>query len=169
MLYGRGRILRPENSASRTFRRGRFGADVSARTFRRGRFGADVSARAFRRGRFGAEVSARRFRRGRFGADVSARVSEKNARKIHAPLFGEFGRSSQDLRESDYDSPKSWDDRPNSPKNCMQSFQTSNDPKIAKIAPISTLFCVSERFRMHPNVSEQVRTDPNRSKHDRKL
>ena len=37
-------------------------------------------------------------------------------RKWRALFFGEFDRSSQDLRESHYDSPKSWDDRPNSPK-----------------------------------------------------
>ena len=35
------------------------------------------------------------------------------------PFFGEFGRSSQDLGESDYDSPKSWDDWLNSPKSGM--------------------------------------------------
>ena len=40
-------------------------------------------------------------------------------RKFRTPFFGEFGRSSQDLGESDYDSPKSWDDWLNSPKNGM--------------------------------------------------
>ena len=39
--------------------------------------------------------------------------------KFCMPFFGEFSRSSQDLRESDYDAIKSWDDRPNSPKSGM--------------------------------------------------
>ncbi len=39
--------------------------------------------------------------------------------KFCMPFFGEFSRSSQDLRESDYDSIKSWDDRLNSPKSGM--------------------------------------------------
>jgi len=37
--------------------------------------------------------------------------------------------------------PKSWDDRPNSPKSGMQNFRTSNGSKIARMAPISTIFC----------------------------
>ena len=40
-------------------------------------------------------------------------------RKFRTPYIGEFGRSSQDLSESDYDSPKSWDDWLNSCKNGM--------------------------------------------------
>ena len=60
-------------------------------------------------------------------------------RIFRTPFFGEFGRSSQDLGESDYDSPKSWDDRPNSPKNGMRNFRTSNGSKIAKKPPISTI------------------------------
>ena len=60
--------------------------------------------------------------------------------KFCMPFFGEFSRSSQDLRESDYDSIKSWDDRPNLPKNGVQKFWTSNGSKIARIAPISTIF-----------------------------
>ena len=40
-------------------------------------------------------------------------------RKFCLPFFGEFGRSSQDLRKSDDNSPKSWDDRLNSPKSGM--------------------------------------------------
>ena len=59
--YGCGRIFRPENSASRTFRRGRFGVDVSASTFRLRCFGVDVSAssaQTFRRANFGAIVWA---------------------------------------------------------------------------------------------------------------
>ena len=43
-------------------------------------------------------------------------------RKFCTPFFGEFGRSSQDLRESDYDSPKSRDDRLDSSKSGMWIF-----------------------------------------------
>ena len=32
------------------------------------------------------------------------------------------------------------DDRPNSPKNGVRNFRTSNDSKIARMAPISTIF-----------------------------
>ena len=67
------------------------------------------------------------------------------------PVFGEFSRSSQDVRESDYDSIKSWDDRPNSLKSGMRIFlvflaevfpnsKTLNGLKIARIAPILTIF-----------------------------
>ena len=60
--YGHSRLFRPENSASWTFWRGRFGVDVSASTSRRRGFGADVSPQTFRGGRFGAQVSARYLR-----------------------------------------------------------------------------------------------------------
>ena len=43
-------------------------------------------------------------------------------RKYRTPFFGEFGRSSQDLGESDYNSIKSRDDRLNSPKSGMWIF-----------------------------------------------
>ena len=43
-------------------------------------------------------------------------------RKFCMPFLGKFSRSSQDLRESDYDSIKSWDDPPNSPKSGMLIF-----------------------------------------------
>ena len=56
------------------------------------------------------------------------------------PLFGEFCPSSRDLVDLNLDSPKSWDDRPNSPKNVVRYFQTSNDSKIARIALIFTIF-----------------------------
>ena len=76
-------------------------------------FGVDVSVWTFRRGRFGAKVSAQTFRCG---------LWKKNARQVHAPFSGEFSRSSQVCFKSDYDSPKSWDDRPNSPKSGMLIF-----------------------------------------------
>ena len=43
-------------------------------------------------------------------------------RKYRTPFFGEFGRSSQDLGEYDYNSIKSRDDRLNSPKSGMWIF-----------------------------------------------
>ena len=61
-------------------------------------------------------------------------------RKFRMPFFGEFSRSSQDLSESDYDSIKSRDDRLSSPKNGMRIFKSSNGSKIARIAPILTIF-----------------------------
>ena len=42
--------------------------------------------------------------------------------KIRVPFFGEFGQSSQDLGDSDYNSIKSRDDRLNSPKSGMCIF-----------------------------------------------
>ena len=42
--------------------------------------------------------------------------------KYRTPFFGEFGGSSQDLGESDYNSIKSWDDRLNWPKSGMWIF-----------------------------------------------
>ena len=42
--------------------------------------------------------------------------------KFRMPFFGKFGRSSQDLGESDYNSIKSRDDRLNSPKSGMCIF-----------------------------------------------
>ena len=68
-------MLQPENSALRTFRRGRFGVDISASTFRRRRFGVDISVQTFRGGRFGARVSAWSFRQHQtvvFGNDTSS-------------------------------------------------------------------------------------------------
>ena len=44
------------------------------------------------------------------------------ARKFRMPRFGEFGRSSQDFCESDYNSHKSRNDRPNSSKTGMYMF-----------------------------------------------
>ena len=46
----------------------------------------------------------------------------ENSGGICMPFFGEFGRSPQDLRESDYDSIKSRDDRLNSQKSGMWIF-----------------------------------------------
>ena len=43
--------------------------------------------------------------------------------KIRVPFFGEFGQSSQDLGESDYNSIKSRDDRLNSPKSGIWIFR----------------------------------------------
>ena len=43
-------------------------------------------------------------------------------RQFCMPFFGELGRSSQDLCESDYDSPKSRDDRLDSSKSGMWIF-----------------------------------------------
>ena len=43
--------------------------------------------------------------------------------KFRTPVFGEFGRSSQDLCESDYDLLKSRDDRLNSSKSGMWIFR----------------------------------------------
>ena len=51
-------------------------------------------------------------------------------RKFRMPLFGEFGRSSQGLCESDYHSIKSLDDRPNSTKSGMWIFVLSYDDMI---------------------------------------
>ena len=42
--------------------------------------------------------------------------------KIRVPFFGEFGQSSQDLGDSDYNSIKSRDDRLNSPKSGIWIF-----------------------------------------------
>ena len=81
----------------------------------------NLSARTFQREPFGANLSARTFRRERFGA-VFGKSVQQNTRKIHVPLFSEFGRSSRELCESDHNSTKSWDDRPNSPKSGMCVF-----------------------------------------------
>ena len=43
--------------------------------------------------------------------------------KIRVPFFGEFGQSSQDLGDSDYNSIKSRDDRLNSPKSGIWIFR----------------------------------------------
>ena len=51
-------------------------------------------------------------------------------RKFRMPFFDEFGRSSQDLGESDYDSPKSWDDWLNSPKSGMCIIGDWNTRKL---------------------------------------
>ena len=79
--------------------------------------------------------TARKFRSGRcdrfrprivqIGA-ILAIFEPFEIRKIHMPLLSEFGRSSQDLRESDYDSIKSRDDRPNSSKSGMWIFGDLN-------------------------------------------
>ena len=51
------------------------------------------------------------------------------------PSFSEFSRSSQDLRESDYDSIKSWDDRLNSPKSGMWILGGGSDRTIGDVLP----------------------------------
>ena len=56
-----------------------------------------------------SELSSRFLSRSKFG-------------KYRTPFFGKFGRSSQDLSESDYNWIKSRDDRLNSPKSGMWIF-----------------------------------------------
>ena len=78
----------------------------------------------------------RKFRSGRRGRFRQQKILEIGAilaifepfevRKFRMPFFGEFGRSSQDLGESDYKSINSWDDRLNSPKSGMWIFGDRN-------------------------------------------
>ena len=88
-----------------------------------------------RRQRFARSLARKFFRnfssgrRGRFrqkiveiGA-ILAIFEPFEVRKFRMPFFGEFGRSSQDLGESDYNSIKSRDDRLNSPKSGMWIFR----------------------------------------------
>ena len=53
-------------------------------------------------------------------------------RKFCVPFFAEFGRSSQDLGESDYDWIKSWDDQLNSPKGGMWIFADRNTGDVLR-------------------------------------
>ena len=56
-------------------------------------------------------------------SELSSRFFELlKVQKFGMPFFGEFGRASKDLYESDYDSTKSWDDRLNSSKSGMWIF-----------------------------------------------
>ena len=57
--------------------------------------------------------------------------------KIHAPLFGEFSRSSRDLIDQ---IAKMLGGAAEITKNGMQTFGSSNSSKIARMAPISTIF-----------------------------
>ena len=59
--------------------------------------------------------------------------------KMHMPLFGEFGQSSRDSRESLSDSHKSQDDRLNSPKSGRWIFKSLTGLKIARMAMILTI------------------------------
>ena len=72
-------------------------------------------SRSGRRGRFRQKILAN-------GA-ILAIFEPFEVRKFRMPFFGEFGRSSQDLGESDYNSIKSRDDRMNSPKSGARIFQ----------------------------------------------
>ena len=77
--------------------------------FRRRDFFSKI--RSGRRDRFGQKIV-------KFGA-ILVIFEPFEIGKFRTPFFGEFGRSSQDLGEPDYDSPKSWDDWLNSRKNGM--------------------------------------------------
>ena len=71
--------------------------------------------RSARRGRFRQKIIE-------IGA-ILAIFEPFEVRKFRVPLFGEFGRSSQDLCGSDYDSLKSRDDRLNSSKSGRWIFK----------------------------------------------
>ena len=105
------------------------------------------STRKFRRREnFGKKSLGRcdRFRQKivEIGANLAI-FEPKYTSKNHTPLFGEFSRSSRVPRFSALYPPlwhKSRDDRLNSPKSGASIFRTLNSSKIARIAPISTIF-----------------------------
>ena len=74
-----------------------------------------------------------------FKALQFGKISVQTMRIIRIPLFGQFSRTSCDFCESDYDSHKSRDDRPNSLKSGVQISRSSNRLKIAGVAPNSTI------------------------------
>ena len=63
--------------------------------------------------------------------------------KFRMPLFGKFGRSSQDLDLSDYDLPKSRDGVPNSPKSGLCIVGGWNTRDVLR-AP-QEMFCLEHK------------------------
>ena len=86
---------------------------------------------------------------------ILAMIEPFEIRKLCMPFFVELSRSSQDLREADYDSPKSRDDRPNLPKSgkCIFREWSKRDVLFA----IQGMSCFEHKECLVSNMSKVLR------------